>query len=308
VEDSVKKFSLMIAALVSSLSISAEAQTNIPALILNKGEDREISVQRWEFSKLEIPEGAILRAAKGSNKPLELIIRGSFHLHGKIIAQGWSSDEGAYEIRSSSGAVETLTIKNTNRGGRGGGGAAGPTQGGRGARGTTEYGGGGGSGGVNATAYGDPGKVNGIDAIDDQGARTPVAHCGLKGTNGGLRQANSNGGVVFIEVGGDFDGTNGSFEMGGEDGRQGQDGLPAAHTSTTCAAGGGGAGGGGPGGQGGILIVKVNGSVLGYPALGLKGGAGGVAGKTASEASPASDGQPGASGWVRWDVSNLQIH
>lgn len=284
------------------LSNIVKSQTNqlIPSLILAPGETRELSTQRWEFSKVIIPIGATLRITPGSSGYLHLVVRDTFKLQGKIIAREFSSEERQEIINVPGQSPLIIELINSNKGGTGGYGAqAGGNPGGSGALGNTNYGGGGGSGsgklqqGVKPYII----KYKGISAIDFRGANSP-GFCGAMGGNGAKRGDYSNGGIAYFEVYGTFDGTGGLIDVRGNDGTHGAPGGYGTSPSSSygCSTGGGGGGGGAPGGQGGWVVLYVKGNIIEYPIPITNGGNGGKGGEGKGKASPGTSGTNGENG------------
>lgn len=277
-----------------------------PPLIVAAGRDHRITAQRHEFSRVEIHRGAQLIVEGGSEGVLHLICHGDFMLRGEIIAMRFSSSERTHllKIPSQPGPLE-IAFQNTNVGGRGGnGGTGGTNTGGSGAPGTVNHGGGGGGGGGYRNARPSPIQWKGTDAQENVGGQAG-RYCGNAGGNGGVRDPNGNGGVIFLNVAGNFDGGGGTVIAEGEPGENGANGGPDIGGGTgayTPVNGGGGGGGGGPGGHGGFLVAYVAGEIVDYPQARLKGGRGGDAGRTVGS-SPGTHGfagQPGTSGRTYW--------
>ena len=165
--------------------MSAEISKNeiLPTLIVEAGKPRRLPAQRYEFSSVDIKEGALLIIEGGSEGVFHLICSGDFILRGSIVAQGFSSSERSHLIKIPS-QTEPLEIvfKNTNKGGRGGnGGTGGVNTGGAGSAGTTEYGGGGGGGYRNAKPQ--PINWKGTDAQENVGGQAGQ-YCGCAGGMG----------------------------------------------------------------------------------------------------------------------------
>lgn len=286
----------------------AWGQTPVPALILEPGETRSLSAQRWVFSSVVIPQGARLEVPDGGGQPLELIVSGDFRLQGEIVARGWVSNDASYSFVLPNGQPISVSQSNQNRGGDGGdGGSGGGGLGGRAAQGTTDYGGGGGGGGVRASYHGGVGTRNGADAIDYRGARAVEAHCSKGGGDGSRRDPYANGGIIYLEIRGRLDGTGGRIDVAGHRGGNGRDGTNRGMAGSNCTFGAGGPGGGAPGGQGGWVVAYVEGSITAYPYVEVMGGAGGNPGSslTNSGALPATAGQRGLRGNAYWRPSSI---
>ena len=277
-----------------------------PDLIIEAGRDHRITAQRHEFSRVEIHEGAQLIVEGGSEGILHLICHGDFLLRGEIVAMRFSNSERTHllKIPSQSQPLE-ISFQNRNVGGRGGnGGTGGTNTGGAGALGTVDFGGGGGGGGGYRNARPRPIQWKGTDAQQYVGGQAG-RYCGNAGGNGGMRRPNGNGGVVFLNVAGNFDGGGGAVIAEGERGEDGANGGPNAGGGSgayTPVNGGGGGGGGGPGGHGGFLVAYVAGEIVDYPQARLKGGRGGDPGRSliGSPGTPGFPGQPGTSGRSYW--------
>lgn len=283
---------------------SANAQA-VPDLIIQAGQVYQMPAQRWVFRNVEIGSNAKIIVSADSGEPFQLIIKGNLVLRGTIEARGWSSERRNIPLILPNGNQMTLSFSNFNRGGRGGdGGSIGSIRGGRGSVGTNEYGGGGGGGGSNATWHGAPGKVPGEDASENVGGRPGVSNCGASGATGPERSSYANGGVIYLQIAGTFDGTGGTLDVRGSPGEAGQPANKGFGISTNCAPGSGGASGGAPGGQGGVVVGTVSGSIVGYPTVLADGGAGGSAGVVGHGTGPATAGQSGKTGWVQWLDAN----
>lgn len=288
--------------------MSAEISKNeiLPTLIVEAGKPRRLPAQRYEFSSVDIKEGALLIIEGGSEGVFHLICSGDFILRGSIVAQGFSSSERSHLIKIPS-QTEPLEIvfKNTNKGGRGGnGGTGGVNTGGAGSAGTTEYGGGGGGGGGYRNAKPQPINWKGTDAQENVGGQAGQ-YCGCAGGDGEERNTWGNGGVIFLNIAGNFDGGGGTVFAGGADGSDGKNGGPPVGSGSgayTPVNGAGGGGGGAPGNHGGFLIVYVAGTIIDYPQPRLSGGQGGEGGKSVGSnlGTHGQRGQPGKSGRAFW--------
>jgi hypothetical protein len=172
--------------------------------------------------------------------------------------------------------------------------------------GNTNWGGGGGSGGGRFQQAVKPYLIDykGLNASDQRGANSPGAGCGAMGGNGARRADYANGGIVFLEVYGAFDGTNGSIDVSGSDGAGGRPGARSSfpNSSYGCQSGGGGGGGGAPGGQGGYVIGYFAGDIIAYPNVRTNGGRGGAGGSAPGDqgmtGTAGSEGENGRSGKV----------
>lgn len=278
----------------------------VPELIVPTGEERHITAQRHEFSRIEIQEDATLIVERGSDGVLHLICHGDFILRGTLTAMFFSSAARTHllKIPSQSTPVE-IVYQNTNTGGRGGnGGTGGVNTGGAGAAGTVDYGGGGGGGGGYRNARPSPINWKGTDAQENVGGQAGQ-YCGNAGGHGAMRDPRGNGGTVFLNIAGNFDGGGGAILAVGLTGAGGSNGGPDVGGGTgayTPVNGGGGGGGGGPGGHGGFVVAYIAGEVIDYPTVRLDGGLGGPPGRTRGN-QPGTDGftgQPGTSGKSYW--------
>lgn len=262
--------------------------------------------QRYEFARVEIKENAQLIIDAGSDGIFHVICRGDFILRGSIVARDFSSSERTHLLKiPSQPAPLEIVFQNTNTGGRGGNGGTGGTNlGGTGAPGTTEYGGGGGGGGGYRNARPQPINWKGTDAQQNVGGQAGQ-YCGCAGGHGGMRNTLGNGGVMFLDVGGDFIGDGGAVYAEGAAGQAGTNGGPEVGGGSgayTPMNGGGGGGGGAPGNQGGFLVVYVGGTIVGYPQLRVAGGQGGAGGRSLGNylGTNGFSGQPGKSGRAYW--------
>lgn len=295
-----------VALLVSTSTGSAFAEEpQLPELVVKSGQTIRLSAQRYEYSRVTIERDGVVEVMPGGDA-LHLVVRGPVKVAGTILARGFSSQERQVTLAVPGRAPLTLPYRNANRGGAGGdGGAAAGVPSGRGARGDLDTGGGGGSGGgrwqdaLGTKLY--PGR----DATDDRGAQGGP-QCGGRGGNAGGRSEAGNGGVVYLEVYGDFDGTDGRIDVSGQPGARGADGQHDQFPSSSygCQGGAGGGGGGGPGGQGGFVVGYVQGVIAGYPSTVTVGGSGGAGGASPSShdfgGGAGGRGQAGASGAVYW--------
>lgn len=291
---------VVVFALLASTEGAALAQAaSAPSLILQPGETRTLPAQRWVFQDVVVPAGARITVERSSGEPFELIVQGDMRLHGALIAREWLSEETTYTLIPPTGQPIDVAFRNLNRGGDGANGGDAGGRGGNGARGTPEYGGGGGGGAANATSHGAPGRVNGGDAEGYRGGRAGWTTCGRAGASGAQRGHYGNGGVIYLEVSGAFNGDGGEIDVRGEPGAAGQDGNPSPTPHTRCFPGSGGAGGGAPGGQGGVVVAYLHSGATLYPRVMVAGGEGGPAGAPVAPNS-ATQGHRGRSGWVRW--------
>jgi hypothetical protein len=301
-----KPLALLLILLPTS-NVFPQTSTTLPDLIVPANTTREISAQRWEFGRVDIGEGATLQVTPGGQGYLHLVVRGPMVLKGTITAQGFSSNERTLNLVVPGVSPLRLSYTNSNRGGRGGRGGfygVGVVSGGAGAPGTVEAGGGGGGAGGWANYHGG-GSYNGNNAQDEVGGSPQP--CGPAGGNGGFRAEEANGGAVFLEIHGDFDGGGGTITVNGTGGHPGNAGANRSWPSSGsrgCYSGAGAGGGGGPGGQGGYIVVYVAGKVTQYPTVSVEGGSGGQGGapgyQTDGRATKGADGQPGRSGEVYW--------
>jgi hypothetical protein len=283
---------------VPAVGEASSPDAPLPSLILQPGETRTLPCQRWLFQDVVVPAGARLAVEPSSGEPFQLIVQGEMRLQGSIVAREWLSDETTYTLYPPVGDPIEIAFRNLNRGGDGANGTDAGGRGGQGARGTADYGGGGGGGAANATYHGGPGRVDGGDADGDRGGRAGAAHCGAAGAAGARRAPYANGGVIYLEVAGPFDGQGGEIDVRGERGAAGGAGRSGGRATTACFPGSGGAGGGAPGGQGGAVVAWLRGPVAAYPQVLTTGGDGGAAG--APIGASAGAGQRGRSGSVRW--------
>lgn len=297
---------IAIALLVSVSAGDALADgSRLPELVVKSGQRQKLSAQRYEYSRVVIERDAVLEVMPGGNA-LDLVVRGPMTLAGTIVARGFDSQEREVTLAIPGRAPLTLPYRNVNHGGAGGdGGAAAGVQSGRGARGDLEAGGGGGSGGGRWQDAQGTKLYPGRDANGDRGAQGGP-NCGGRGGNAGGRSEAGNGGIVFLEVYGDFDGTDGRVDVSGQAGERGADGQHDVFPSSSygCQGGSGGGGGGGPGGQGGFVVGYIQGAITGYPATVTAGGPGGAGGASPSShdfgGSSGGRGQNGASGAAYW--------
>lgn len=280
-------------------------QADLPELVIAPGDTLSLPAQRYEYARVVIGEGATLVVAAGGDA-LHLVVRGPMRLAGTIRAKGFSSQERQVALAVPGRPPQMLGYRNANRGGAGGdGGAAAGVNGGRGAQASDDIGGGGGSGGGRFADATGVRRYPGRDATDNRGAQGGP-NCGGRGGNAGERPTAGNGGIVFLEVHGDFDGSGGRIDVSGSPGGRGGDGERDRFPSSSygCQGGAGGGGGGGPGGQGGFVVGYVAGTVAGYPQTVTIGGQGGEGGASPAThnfgGTPGGRGRPGASGAVFW--------
>lgn len=304
-------FSLFILVLVAFDVQNAHAQSGVvntlPDLIVLEGKKHTIPAQRWEFSRVEVQKGATLIVTPGSNDVLHLVVRGSFILNGTILAEGFSSEERQITLNVPGRPPVSLSYTNTNKGGRGGnGGQGGGNIGGVGATGGVDFGGGGGGGGGRFADATGVRNFTGTAGQDDRGG--PAGRCGRVGGDGALRSNLGNGGAIYLEIYGDFDGREGLIKVTGSPGNKGADGGRGVGAGSPygCQHGAGGGGGGAPGGQGGFVVVYFTGRVLtDYPQVLTSGGTGGAGGLSPADGpvragTPGTAGQRGKSGQVFW--------
>jgi hypothetical protein len=293
----VRPVTLAVLAAVSAVPVTAQVAP-LPDLIVKRDENRTIPAQRWEFRNVLIEPGGVLTVTKGASDILHLIVRGSFVVHGRIVAEQFDSRERQVSLDVPDHPGFTIRYSNSNNGGFGGYGAGVRTVGGgAGAEGSADFGGGGGGGGV--WIYGPPRfEAPGGTARGPQGGIPPPN--GTAGGNGARRSNQANGGIVFLDIDGDFDGTGGNIRLMGSDGPPGADGLPGAGASTYYNQGASGGGGGAPGGHGGFLVAFIRGRIVAYPTVDISGGHGGRGGRATNSAAAGGDGEPGPSGAVYW--------
>lgn len=87
--------------------------------------------------------------------------------------------------------------------------------------------------------------------------------CGAEGGDGGLRMEAGDGGILIIEVYGNFIvGEHAKLLLEGSSGQIGKSPTRTYNSNAGCLAGGGG---GGPGGNGGFLVAYVVGKLNQYP-------------------------------------------
>lgn len=287
----------------------AVAVAALPELIVPANEARDIAASRWEYSRVHIGAGATLRVTGGSKDALHLVVRGPFVLHGKIVARESNSEARQVTLAIPKKPPVVLTYQTQNRGGTGGsGGAGGGVAGGTGAAGSVDGGGGGASGGGRFQQRPRPyvQLFPGRNASGIEGAPWSGANCGSPGGRGGERSVNGAGGVVYLEVYGDFDAANGVVDVAGSTGSPGANGGAAffPNSSYGCQSGGGGGGGGGAGGQGGFVVGYIAGNIVAYPRVETAGGSGGAGGLGVGPShmigGAGTRGQSGSSGTVAW--------
>lgn len=298
-------FLIAIAFVLSAASQPPESTKPLPDLHVKAGEMRTITAQRWEFQNVTIePEGE-LAVDRGSTGTLHLVIRGNLKLNGLIVSQGSSSDEREIAVNIP-GQREPLILQytNTNKGGRGAqGGDMSRGRGGSGAVGTVDCGGGGGAGGGYNNRRDGRDYLDGASAQGDAGGAAGL--CRQPGGDGGKRPEWGNGGAIFVELYGEFDGLGGLVNLAGTDGIAGGPSQPQGSSGQTrgCTYAASGGGGGSPGGQGGFLVVWFKGPLTTeYPTVVTIGGAGGE-----GRGNPfrGTKGERGRSGRVYWFPSAL---
>lgn len=300
------RYAISLSAFLLLVHSASKADEPLPPLLVESGKTKIISAQRYEFSKVEIQKDARLVVKSGAAM-LHLVVKGPMKLYGVIEARSFNSDERQVTLAIAGQQTPLqLEFRNTNRGGNGGHGGAGAVNvGGQGAVGNSDAGGGGGGGGGRELR---PLKdYLGKPASGEVGGGWAGGGCGAMGGNGARRSVNGNGGIVFLEVAGDFDGSGGTIDVRGDIGPRGSDGgLPQfpPMAGAGCIGGGGGGGGGAPGGQGGYVVAYVDGSIAAYPATETAGGDGGDGGAAKQEGdrsgSQGTKGQRGASGRAFW--------
>lgn len=287
--------------------VASQAAADLPALIVSPGETKQLAAQRYEFSSVEIKSGGTLLVSPGGDM-LHLVVRGPVRLQGSIVARGFGSDERQVFINIKDQPPLTIAYRNTNRAGPGGdGGSGADVSGGRGTAGDSDEGGGGGAGGGRHQDATGTRKWPGQNAAGSRGGAAGPMNCGGRGGSGVRRGENANGGIVFLEVFGDFDGTGGVIDVSGIPGDRGADGQPTQFPTSSygCQGGAGGGGGGAPGGQGGSVVGYVTGSIAGYPQAKTAGGRGGEGGASPGNTDrfrgqPGGRGQTGAGGAAYW--------
>lgn len=298
-----------LAAVLCFISLAQATEETIvpPALVVKAAEVKTITAQRWEFSSVEIQSGGELRVQRNSTEPLRLIVSGPMLLHGAITYGDADSSERTITVRGENGQPLELKFTHSNKGGDGAGGVAShhTAPGGGGASGSNAFGGGGGEGASYwADALGQ-GWLRGADATGYRGAAS-YQRCGFAGGNGAERGAYDAGGVIVLEVSGQFDGTGGALVARGRNGRDGAPGRPGAQTggvgSYGCFNRPSGGGGGAPGGHGGYVVAHLKGGVVEYPSVDLAGGRGGKGGN-ATSTPVGSNGQAGRTNSAYWFVT-----
>jgi hypothetical protein len=253
-------------------------------LHIGRGETKRLPAMLWRFDSVHIEKGGTLHIIPNSQDWLMLDVTGDFRLDGRVDFGSFSADRRTFEATTPSGLRLRHQFSMTNVGGDGGNGRShGPLSGGTGAAGTTDFGGGGGSGAWNTVTQ----KRPGLPASGRSGAErgTPAA-----GGDGG-RRGNTNGGLMFIGVGGKAIGT-GVIDVRGVTGEAGK---PGTGVGGQIGAQPGGGGGGAPGGEGGVVWVQTtDGRSPGWTFL-VDGGSGGPGGP--SNAGHGSSGQDGNAGY-----------
>ncbi|HYH97809.1 hypothetical protein [Hyalangium sp.] len=301
---------LVLVASLCAVNVSAQpagTTAALPDLIVPAGKTHRLAAQRWEFGRVEIGEGATLQVAPGSMDMFHLVVRGPLILKGSIVAEEFTSEARQVTVNVPGQPPLVLAYKNTNRAGAGGfGGSGGGNGGGPGAAGTFEVGGGGGGGGGRFQDATGVKNYTGKAAQGERGGAPGPGMCGMNGGDGAWRDEHANGGVVYLEVHGDFDGTGGAILTQGKNGKAGNAGGKASspNSSYGCQSGAGGGGGGGPGGHGGYVVGYIKGRVVAYPRTVTTGGRGGEGGASPGPSNmvgtPGSRGQSGNSGSVFW--------
>lgn len=284
---------------------ATESSVELPELVVKAGTSYPIAAQRWEYRRVEIHEGATLAVQPGGSNVLHLVVRGPMILKGTIVAERFSSDDRQVTVAVPGRPPLTLEYASTNKGGAGGnGGSAAGVQSGTGAAGSLEYGGGGGAGGGRFADATGVKRYPGASAQGERGAQGGPGDCGRSGGNAGMRSNLGNGGIVYLEVHGDFDGSNGRIQASGARGENGADGGTGyfPNSSYGCQSGAGGGGGGAPGGHGGFVVGYVSGNVVAYPQVISSGGEGGNGGASPGHFPGAAGGkgQRGKSGNAYW--------
>ncbi|MBL7725034.1 MAG: hypothetical protein JNK27_12845 [Chitinophagaceae bacterium] len=282
-----------------------------PKLIIRAGELKTMPAQTHLFSEISIENGGNLRILGNSSQWCILHCTGDVTINGIIEFIRFKSGNNSYATTSPDGTALAHTYNQNNKGGDGGKGGNSRCNfnilgGGEGASGTHEYGGGGGAGGIFFEPYSNCKNQKGNDANKDKGGLS-INKEG-KGGDGWKRDPYSNGGLLFIFCGNNFDGTNGSIVLTGLDGEDGKDGSKNRHQVRGDRYDGcGGGGGGQPGGLGGVCIIRVGGTILNYPTINVKGGYGGDGGKGArggyqeiASAEDGTNGEDGENGYVKY--------
>jgi hypothetical protein len=255
---------------------------NILPLHVKAGEIKAIPARTYNFSQVNIEAGGVLQVEPNSRQWLIIHCTGDFQLHGKIVFRDFYSSRQEITAQAPDGRQLSFKFEMTSLGGDGAVGSyKGVTnRGGLGARGTTEYGGGGGGAGTN----GQLGAKPGTDASGYSGGN-------VGGGKGGRRNPTGNGGLLYLRVIGEFDGTGGEFDLSGKDGEAGGPGHPG--NSGAMGIGTAGGGGGAPGGDGGYLGLAIA-SIVGLePAYKVRGGLGGPPGTGTRGSMPGETGLTG---------------
>lgn len=147
-----------------------------------------------------------------------------------------------------------------------------------------------GQGGTGASGF----AGNGADGQPADGTNKLVQHFG-GGGGGGTR--GRNGGLLYLHVGGKFDGSGGTIDLSGENGGNGGNGGGGRYAYSASG------GGGGAGGAGGVLYLSYGkgfspSQFLNAGGTGGTGGQGGFTSNTSQHACPGANGNSGAPGQV----------
>jgi hypothetical protein len=255
-----------------------------PVLVITNGQVVTLPARTHLFSRIDIQAGGTLLIEEHSTQWCILYCSGNVTINGTIVFEKFLAEAGPYVASAPDGISLSHTFRMSSHGGRGGDG--GPStinrqfaNGGDGADGGTEYGGGGGSGG--GWQQRPPAVFRGNNGNADRGGNSVSLQDGAGG-NGARRGRWSNGGLLYIYCGGDFNGAGGRINLKGSDGAQAANGEQCHFTpvtgSITYYAGCGGGGGGAPGGDGGICQIRVRGNIITYPTVNITGGLGGEGG------------------------------
>lgn len=283
----------------------------------------------YDYRSITIEAGGTLEVLPGEGWTT-VGIQGDLVLKGKITARNRLDFGGSFHAIAPDGTILNATVSQQSGGaggnpgdcglthvlpkylGYGGPAAAAPAAGNGGGGGVYGPGNGGagnaikgGDGGTAPRDYpledvgqggnGAPGFAgNGADGQPADGTNTMVEHFG-GGGGGGTR--GRNGGLLYLHVGGNFDGSGGSIDLSGENGGNGGNGGGGKYAYS--ASGGGGA----AGGSGGILYLNYGtefspSQFLYSGGSGGAGGQGGFTSNTGQHACPGANGNNGVQGQV----------
>ena len=243
-----------------------ESPERYPVLTLKSGEQKSIPPQKYRFQEVNIESGATLRIKKSRSSWLFLDVVGDVNLQGKIVYEGVPVTEDPIELKLPNGKIISHQFP-VGIGGRGGNGLSlGVSgKGGVGSDGSTVSGGGGGGGGY---------REGSVYMNRDNGKGASGGQRSNRGGAGGEKTP-TNGGLIFIKAGGNFNGEGGEIHASGTNGVNGSSGgSPNDHFYSSPAGGGGGS----PGGNGGMVYLQSE-TISGYSEVLNDGGAGGKGGK-----------------------------